>query len=76
MIMAGDTTQRPRVNIQLTAHPGQLTTALAVTGPDLQDHPHRAFAQLIGVLPLCRHGFASSQGSEPPRSPGRSSWIT
>jgi len=51
---------------------GQLTVALALSLPDLQDHLHRALAQLIGVLPLCRHDSASSQGSEPPRSPGRS----
>src|ERR1700691_4978262 len=64
--------QRLGVNAQLAAHPGQLTLAPAVTGPDLQDHLYRALAQLIGVLPLCRHDSASSQGSEPPRSPGRS----
>src|SRR5437773_1203122 len=64
--------QRLGVNTQLTTHPGQLTVPLALSLPDLQDHLHRAFAQLIGVLPLCRHDSASFQGSEPPRSPGRS----
>src|SRR5690242_3248937 len=60
------------MNAQLAAHPGQLTAPLALSLPDLQDHLHRALAQLIGVLPLCRHDSASFQGSEPPRSPGRS----
>jgi hypothetical protein len=42
--------QRLGVNTQLTAHPGQLTVALTLPGTDLQDHVHRALAQLIGVL--------------------------
>jgi hypothetical protein len=29
--------------------------------PDLQDHLHRALAQLVRVFPLCRHDSASSQ---------------
>jgi Phage integrase, N-terminal SAM-like domain len=64
--------QRLGMNTQLTAHPGQLTVTLALPGTDLQNHLHRAFTQLIRVLPLCRHDSASFQGSEPPRSPGRS----
>src|SRR5262245_52284041 len=51
-------TQRLGVNTKLTAHPGQLTMVPAFPLPDLQDHPHRAFAQLTGVLPLCRHDSA------------------
>ena len=31
---------------------------------------HRAFTQLVRILPLCRHGPESSQVSEPPRFPG------
>jgi hypothetical protein len=47
------------VNAQLAAHTGQLTIALPVSLPDIQDHPHRTLAQLIGVLPLCRHDSES-----------------
>jgi hypothetical protein len=59
--------QRLRVNTQLPGHPGQLPAALPVLVTDLEHHLHRALAQLLGVLPLCRHGSASSQESEPPR---------
>ena len=31
---------------------------------------HRAFTQLVRILPLCRHGPESSQVSEPPKIPG------
>jgi hypothetical protein len=44
----------------------------ADSGPDLQHHPHGALAQLLGVLPLCWLGSRPLQGSDPPRSPGRS----
>src|SRR6266700_5465355 len=44
--------------------------ALPVPVTDLEHHLHRALAQLPGVLPLCWHDSASSQESEPPRSPG------
>jgi len=64
--------QRLRVNTQLPGHPGQSAPALPVLVTDLEHHLHRALAQLLGILPLCRHGSASSQESEPPRSPGRS----
>ncbi len=54
------------------AHPGDLPVPLTLPLPDLLYHLHRALAQLLGVLPLCWHDSASSQESEPPRSPGRS----
>jgi hypothetical protein len=38
------------MNTQLPAHPGQLTPALPIPRPDLQDHPHRALAQLLGYF--------------------------
>ncbi len=38
--------------------------------PNLEHHLDRALAQLLGVLPLCCHDSASSQGPEPPRFPG------
>ena len=38
--------------------------------PDLQHHLHRAFTQLVRILPLCHDGPESSQVSEPPRFPG------
>ena len=69
---AGLGEQRLGVNAQLACHPGQLPVPLPVPLPDLQHHLHRAFAELLGVLPLCRHDSASSQESEPPRFPGRS----
>jgi hypothetical protein len=62
--------QRLGVNTQLTCDPGQLPTPLTLPLPDLEQHPHRAFAQLIRVLLLCRHDRASSQVSWPPRFPG------
>src|SRR5712672_2739561 len=62
-----------RVNPQLTCDPGQLPVPFTLSFPDLEQHPHRAFAQLIRVLPLCRHNPASSQVSWPPRFPG---WPT
>src|SRR4029077_1666775 len=65
--------QRLRMNPQLTRDPGQFPVPLALSFPDLEQHPHRAFAQLIRVLLLCRHDPASSQESEPPRFPG---WPT
>ena len=60
------------VNTQLRRHPGDLPVPLPVPLPDLEHHLHRALAQLLGVFPLCWHDSASSQGSEPPRFPGRS----
>jgi hypothetical protein len=45
--------QRLGMNTQLPAHPGQLTPALPLPRPNLQDHLHRALTQLLGVLPLC-----------------------
>src|SRR5260370_38609566 len=65
--------QRLRVNTQLPGHPGDLAMALTLPITTLEHHLHRALAQLLGVFPLCWHDSASSQGSEPPRSPGRSS---
>src|SRR5689334_21566831 len=65
--------QRFRVNTQLTCHPGQLPMPLTLPLPDLEQHLHRTFAQLIRVLLLCRHDPASSQVSWPPRFPG---WPT
>src|SRR6185295_3525725 len=62
--------QRLRVNTQLTGDPGQFPVALTLSFPDLEQHLHRAFAQLIRVFPLCRHDPASSQVSWPPRFPG------
>jgi hypothetical protein len=59
--------------MQSHAHPGQLTAPLALSLPDLQDHLHRAFTQLIGVLPLCRHVSCPLRGLRPPggRVPAR-----
>jgi hypothetical protein len=42
------------MNTQLTAHPGQLTAAPALSLPDLHDHLHCALTQLLGVLPRPR----------------------
>src|SRR6185437_11810934 len=61
------------VNTQLTCDPGQFAVPLTLPLPDLEQHLHRAFAQLIRVLLLCRHDRASSQVSWPPRFPG---WPT
>ena len=55
----------------LPGHRGELATALLVPLTDLERHPDRALAQLLGVLPPRWHGPASPQGSGPPRSPGR-----
>src|SRR5689334_19290971 len=62
--------KRLGMNTQLTCDPGQLAVTLTLPLPDLEQHLHRALAQLIRVLPLCRHDRASSQVSWPPRFPG------
>ena len=62
--------QSLRMNIKLPGHPGQLPVPLPLPLPDLQQHLHRAFTQLLRVLPLCRHGPESSQVWEPPKFPG------
>ena len=48
---------------------------LPVPIPDLQNHPHRALAQLLGVLPLCRHDVAAAS---PARGRGGrlNSWLS
>ena len=62
--------QHLRINTELPGHPGSLPMALSVPLPDLGHNLHHALTQLVGVLRLCWHDSASSQGSERPRSPG------
>ncbi len=63
------------MNAQLPPHTGDLTPALPVPVTDLEHHLHRALAQLLEVLYFRCAGMALilSKGSEPPRSPVRSS---